>query len=160
MDSDSQLKLRQIMTSQRVAALGTLREGGPLVSMVLFAPSEDFASIYIHVSRLAQHTQDIMKDPRVSLMVAEKDLADQDPQTIARISIRGEARVVPVDAAEFDAARAIYLKKFPRSAFNFELGDFSLYEIQPKSCRYVAGFAKTFNLTVEDLKRTAVTQGK
>lgn len=158
MDSESQLKLRQIIRSQRIAALGTLRDGAPLVSMILFAPAADFASFYVHISGLAQHTQDILKDPRVSLMIAETDRNDQDPQTIARLSIRGEAIAVPADTAEYDNVRAVYLKKFPGSAFNFELGDFSLYAIQPKSCRYVAGFAKTFNLTVEDLKRAASAQ--
>jgi putative heme iron utilization protein len=155
MDSDSQLKLRQIIRLQRVAALGTLRDGAPLVSMILYAPAEDFASFYIHISRLAQHTQDILKDPRISLMIVETDGGHQDPQTLARLSIRGEATAVPADTAEYDNVRTVYLKKFPDSAFNFELGDFSLYAIHPKSCRYVAGFAKTFNLTVEDLKRTA-----
>ena len=159
MDSDSQIKLGQIIRAQRIAGLGTLREGAPLVSMILFAPAEDFASFYIHISQLAQHTQDILKDPRVSLMIAETDRGDQDPQTLARLSIRGEAAAVPGDTAEYDKGRAVYLKKFPGSAFNFELGDFSLYAIHPKSCRYVAGFAKTFNLTVEDLKRTASAQG-
>jgi len=155
MDADSLLQLQRIIRSQRIAALGTLRDGAPLVSMVLFTPSEDFASFHIHVSRLAQHTQDILKDPRVSLMIAETDRGDQDPQTLARLSIRGEAIAVPADTSAYDNVRTIYLRKFPGSAFNFELGDFSLYSIHPKTCRYVAGFAKTFNLSLDDLKGAA-----
>jgi hypothetical protein len=35
------------------------------------------------------------------------------------------------------------------------LGDFGLYRVAPVEGRYVAGFGKTFNLSVEDFKRAA-----
>ena len=44
MDQVSQEKLARILRQQRVSSLGTLREGGPLVSMVLFSPAADFSA--------------------------------------------------------------------------------------------------------------------
>lgn len=155
MNSDSQETLAHLIRTQRIAAFGTLRDGGPLVSMILYAVSPDFAQFYIHASRLALHTQDILKDPRVSLMIAETDTGEKDPQTLARVSIRGEAVAVPPTAADYEEAKAIYLAKFPEAAFNFTLGDFSIYKIVPRTARYVAGFGKIFNLTVEDFKQAA-----
>lgn len=150
--------LARLLRTQRVAAFGTLRDGGPLVSMILYAAANDFAAFFIHASRLAQHTQDLLKDPRVSLMIAETDSGSQDPQTLARVSIRGEAVAIPPTVADYEETKAIYLKKFPEAAFNFTLGDFSIYKIEPRTARFVAGFGKIFNLTVEDFKQAAETR--
>lgn len=155
MDSQSRRTLIDLLRNQRVAALGTLRDGGPLVSQVLFATAPDYAGFYIHISRLAQHTQDILQDPRVSLMINQPDTGVPDPQQLARVSIRGEASLVLPDAADYETARAIYLGKFPQTAFNFGLGDFGLYRIEPRAARYVAGFAKAFNLRRESFLELA-----
>lgn len=157
-ESDSFPTLARLIRTQRIAAFGTLRDGGPLVSMILYAAANDFAAFYIHASRLAQHTQDMFKDPRVSLMIAETDTGVQDPQTLARVSIRGEAVVVPLAAEEYEQAKSIYLQKFPEAVFNFTLGDFSIYKIEPRTARLVAGFGKIFNLTTDDFKRAAETR--
>jgi hypothetical protein len=146
MDSQSRQTLIDLLRQQRVAALGTLRDGGPLVSQVLFAAAPDFAAFYIHISRLAQHTHDILQDPRVSLMINQPDTGALDPQQLARVSIRGEAMIILPEAADYEEVRAVYLSKSPQAAFNFGLGDFALYRIEPRSARYVAGFAKAFNL--------------
>ena len=95
MEHEAQQKLANLIRTQRVAALGTLRDSAPFISMILYVPSTDFTNYFMHVSRLAFHTQDIFKDPRVSLMIAEADDGTQNPQTLARVSIRGDAILVP-----------------------------------------------------------------
>jgi putative heme iron utilization protein len=155
MDADAQLLLATILRSQRVAAFGTLRGGAPFVSLIAFSTSDDLASFYIHASKLAYHTQDILNDPRCSLMIAETDHNGRDPQTLARVTVRGEATLFPPEAPDYDEIRTHYLKKFPEAAFLFELEDFAIYRIAPTSGRFVAGFARTFNLTLQDLKRAS-----
>jgi putative heme iron utilization protein len=155
MDAQSQQTLARLIRTQRIAALGTLRDGGPLVSMILYAVAPDFSAFYIHASRLAQHTRDILQDARVSLMIAETDTGVPDPQTLARVSIRGEAVEVPPADPDYAEARSLYLTKFPQAVFNFDLGDFALYRIQPRRARFVAGFGQIFNLTLADFKQTA-----
>ena len=146
MDAASLQLLARLIRTQRVASLGTLREGSPFVSMVLYAPAPDFRACYIHTSRLAYHTQDILRDARVSLMIAETDDGTRDPQTLARVSILGAATAVPPDDASYEDARNIYLARFPQSAYAFGFADFALYRIEAASARYVAGFARAFNL--------------
>lgn len=155
MDANDRQTLARLLRTQRLAAFGTLRNGAPLVSMILYAVSPDFMKFYLHASRLAWHTQDILQDPRASIMIAETDTGEKDPQLLARISIRGEAIAVPVAAAEYEEAKSTYLAKFPEAAFNFTLGDFSIYKIEPRTARYVAGFGRVFNLTAEDLEQAA-----
>jgi heme iron utilization protein len=152
MDQESLSELARLLRTERVAALGTLRQGAPVVSMVLYAPARDFSELYLHVSRLAFHTQNILVDPRVSLMVRESDSPSvADPQMLARVSIQGEAR--PVDDSDYEEAKQLYLSRFPEAAQNFTLGDFSLFGIVPRTARFVAGFGRIFNLTGADVHR-------
>ena len=123
--------------------------------MVPFAASPDFVSFYIHISQLAQHTHDILADSRVSLMIAEHDAGVADPQTLARVSLQGEASEMAEADADYADAKARYLGRLPEAAFNFTLGDFSLFRVHATSARYVAGFGRIFNLTGEHLKKVA-----
>lgn len=156
MDAESKTRLIHLLRRQRLAALGTLRsDGGPLVSQVLFLAAPDFSAFYMLISRLAQHTQDILRDPRISLMIAEPDDGLLDPQTLGRISLRGEARPLPNDDPAYAGVRAAYLDKFPQAAVALQLGDFMFYRLEPMSARYVAGLGKTFNLNGADLRLAA-----
>jgi len=156
MDDESRTKLLHLARHQRLAALGTLRgDGGPLVSQVLFLAAPDLSAFYILISRLAQHTQDIERDPRISLMIAEGDDGKSDPQNLARLSLRGQVRPLPHDDPAYAAVRAAYLEKFLQAAVTLQLGDFMFYRLEPQSARYVAGFGKTFNLLAADLKLAA-----
>ena len=73
MDAQTRQSLARRIRTQRVAALGTIRDTAPLVSMVLYVAAADISAVYIHVSRLAQHTQALRQDRRVSLMIVEPD---------------------------------------------------------------------------------------
>ncbi len=144
-----------MLRETRTAALGTIRNGAPMVSMVPFAIANDFSAFYLHVSQLAQHTQDMEKDKHVSLMISEPDDDREDPQTLARVSIRGNAEVIPLGVPGYMPAKTLYLARFPKAESMFEFGDFELWRIIPKGGRYVAGFAKAFNLTADALKDAA-----
>lgn len=157
MDTNSEQVLIRLLRTQRVAALGTLRDGAPLVSQVLFAAAPDFSAFFMHISRLAQHTQDILSDPRVSLMIADTDDGTRDPLQLARVSIRGEAAIIAPGTDQHVIARAVYLAKFPQAAINFQLGDFALYGIEPRAARYVAGFGKAFNLRRDSFLKLALS---
>lgn len=160
MDSQTDAILFHLLTVQRTASLGTLREGMPNVSMVLFAESPDFQQFYLHMSRLAQHTQDLLADARAGLMVCEPDEGRKDPQTLARISMLGEVSVLEQNAnGAFSKAREAYLLRFPQARQNFLLGDFSLYAFTVKSARFVATFGKIYNLKPGDLRRVSGLTG-
>ena len=155
MDSELEEKLAEMLRSSRVAGFGTLRNGAPLVSMVAYLPEEDFSDFYMHVSKLAQHTQDMLADARVGLLISEADDGRTDPQTLARVSILGAAEQVGIENPEYSTIRTRYVARFPQSAPLFGFGDFGIWRIIPTSARFVAGFAQAFNLTPDALKRVA-----
>ena len=155
MDMQSEKLLVQIIRSARLASFGTLRDNSPFVSMVGFIPAQDFSAFYIQVSRLAQHTMDMLKEKHISLMIAETDDGRADPLTLARVSIRGVAEILQRGEPGYLPIKSMYLERFPASEPLFKMNDFELWQIIPKGARYIAGFAKAYNLTPESLKKVA-----
>ena len=155
MDAQTRQSLARRIRTQRVAALGTLRDTAPLVSMVLYVAAGDLSAVYIHVSHLAEHTQALRQDRRVSLMIVEPDSGEMDPQRLARVSICGDATETPPTAGNYEDVKSAYVAKFPMAAVTFGLGDFVLYGITPRNARYVGGFGKIFDLAAEDFRHLA-----
>lgn len=155
MDAQSEKLLAHIISNTRVAALGTMRDEAPRVSMVAFVAAPDFSAFYIHVSRIAQHTVDMQKNKQVSLLITETDDGRVDPQTLARISIRASAIFMENGEPGHAPIKNQYIERFPESGPLFKLADFGLWRIKPKGARFVAGFSKAFNLSPETLQKVA-----
>jgi len=155
---ESVKELRDLVRSRQVAALGTLHEGAPYVSMVPYAVLEDGPTFLIHVSELSAHTQDMLNDPRVSFLIMARDTEGTLPQELARLTIQGEARQLKEPGSAYDQGKATYLKGFPDSAPMFEFADFSLFAIRPISLRWIGGFAAAETLTPDTLKQALATK--
>ncbi len=155
MDAQSEKLLTHIISTSRIAALGTIRDDAPRVSMVAFVAAPDFSAFYVHVSRLAQHTVDMQKNKQVGLLITETDDGRADPQTFACISIRGSAEFMENGEPGYAPIKTQYIERFPESEPLFKLADFGLWRIKPKGARFVAGFAKAYNLSPETLQKVA-----
>lgn len=147
MDAAQTELLRELVQTQEIAALGTLHEGGPFVSMVPFALLSPGARFVIHVSGLASHTKDMLADPRISLLVIAPRQPGVPAQATARITVQGRARQCERGTTEEAAARAAYLARFPEAEPMFGFGDFSLFVIEPASIRFVGGFGQARSLS-------------
>jgi heme iron utilization protein len=154
-DQLSEQTLARLIRETRVAALGTLHDGAPNLAMVAYAFAEDFSAFYIYVSKLGKHTTDMEKDPRVSLLITETDDRRLDPQTLARVSIRGVAEILPRTDPGYAQVKTIYLERFPEAEQLFSLRDFNIWKITPKGGRFVAGFGRAFNLVLEGLRKVS-----
>jgi len=151
MDGETRGLLGNLIRRQRVCHLATLRGGAPLASMTLYITADDFSAFYVHVSRLAWHTQDMQHDGRVALSIAETDDGRPDPFTLMRVSIRGDATNLHNDIS----LQGAWLARFPEQAINFQLADFSFWKIAPRDARFVAGFGRIHNLSAAELAQAA-----
>ena len=127
---------RRYLRHHWYGALSTISQklaGYPFGSIVPCV-TDHAARPVILVSRLAEHTKNMLADPRVSLLVRD-DRAD--PQENSRLTMIGNAK--PVHAAD-DAVQARYLRYFPGAARLLALGDFSFFHIEPVTLRYIGGF--------------------
>jgi nitroimidazol reductase NimA-like FMN-containing flavoprotein (pyridoxamine 5'-phosphate oxidase superfamily) len=148
-DAETSQLLKALLLKERIAHLGTLRNAAPMVSMTLYMPEKDFSAFYVHVSRLAWHTQDMGQDARVALSIAETDDRRADPFTLMRVTVRGEALQVQDQNGEL---KHRWVERFPQQAINFELADFSFWRIMPRDARFVAGFGRIHNISAAELK--------
>lgn len=155
MESQVGHELVRLARDQRIASLGTLLDGHPLVSLVLFDANLDLSAFHIHVSRLAQHARALSQSPKVGLMIAAPDSHSRNPQTLARLSIQGFADPIDPHSQAFEEARDSYLRKFPQSEISFQLGDFFFVRIQPASARLITGFGAIHDLTAQDISSLA-----
>lgn len=152
MDDDSKKILIKLIEKSKIASLGTSNNDQPFVSMVAFSINENFSELYILISQLAKHSKNIALNNNISLMICQPETEAENPQTLARISITGTAHLINKNTEEYISAKNNYLAKNSSAVMYFSLGDFQLYKMDIDKGRYVAGFARTFNLSKESLK--------
>jgi heme iron utilization protein len=110
----------------RTGVLLTLRNGRPFGSHVPYVFGEHWTRAYIHVSRLALHTEHLLHDPRVGLFVPEPDRPGKNPMALRRINLQGEASLLDVGALAYADMKERYLTRFSQSAMMFGFADFAL----------------------------------
>jgi putative heme iron utilization protein len=123
------------MRGRTQAALGTSLGGAPYVSLVLIAFDADGAPLLL-LSDLAQHTQNLRADPRVSLLF-DGTGEYADPLTGPRLTVLGV-----VQRSDDPAALERYLAAQPSAAMYAGFSDFNLYRVRIARGHFVAGFGK------------------
>src|SRR5713101_2064318 len=137
---------RSLLRRSRQGALATLmaRGGDPYCSLANVATHADGSPILL-ISRLALHTQNILADARISLMLDER--AEGDPLEGSRIMLAGRAE----EAGSEDVAilRRRYLNAHPSAEAFVDFKDFSFFRIRPHAAHLVAGFGRIVDLKPE-----------
>ena len=129
---------RQVLRAHSYGALCTLSkkfDGHPFGSITPYLVDHD-GSLLLLISSLAEHTKNILHDPRVSLVTHNR--GDPHIQAQGRVAVVGVAHRV----ADKEQGGARYLRYFPEAEAYFSLRDFSFYRIVPQALRYIGGFGK------------------
>ncbi|HET9904056.1 MAG TPA: DUF2470 domain-containing protein [Xanthobacteraceae bacterium] len=142
---DPQIAAKKLLREARSGALATLTVGtaNPYCSLVNVASATDGTPLLL-LSRLAIHTQNLLTDPRVSLMLQEPTA--HDPLRAARLSVAGTA--APTQDAD-DCRR--YLARHDGAEFYVDFKDFAMYRVTMKGAHLVAGFGRIADLTPEQM---------
>lgn len=91
----------------------------------------------ILISRIAQHTHNLQRDPKCSLLVGERGA--EDVQAVGRLTLLAEAQ--PLESAEaIEAAAERYYRYFPESRNYHRAHDFDFWVLKPVRYRYIGGF--------------------
>ena len=125
---------RALIRAATRASLGTrMPDGAPYVSLVLVACAPD-ARPLIFVSSLAEHTKNLARDARASLLF-DGTAGLASPLTGPRVSVQG--RFSPCDAEDL---RARYFARHPDAAAYAGFADFRLFRLTIERAHLVAGF--------------------
>jgi putative heme iron utilization protein len=137
---------RSLLATGGPAALGTLTpDGGPFASYVVTAPAADGSPLML-LSRLAEHTKNLDRDPRASLLLVREPPPGAETMTALRLTLVGRC------AKDGDPGlKRLYLERHPDAARYADFTDFSLFRFEVSAGHMVAGFGRIVGLTREEL---------
>lgn len=137
------LNLLHSAHASTLATQFTQMTGYPYATVIPNILDEQHRPILL-ISALAEHTKNLLSDPKVSISVTESGVPNvQDGQ---RLTLVGDAeQFVPGDAL-----KARYLRYLP-AAEQYLMLDFMFFRIQPKRLRYIGGVGKMGWLETEVL---------
>jgi putative heme iron utilization protein len=136
---------RHLIRSRDHAALATSLAGRPYVSLVATACELDARPLLL-LSDLAQHTQNLLTDPRVSLLF-EDTAGRPDPLAGPRLTLIGRAK-----RCDDPRAAARFAARHPASAGYAGFADFHLYRVAIERGHLVAGFGRIAWIDAEQLR--------
>jgi putative heme iron utilization protein len=133
--TDNRIALRRVARACRKAALATLLDGLPYASLVTVAFDHDLSPILL-LSRLADHTRNLLVDGRASLLLEGTD-GHANPQTGPRVTLMGS-----MTEDEEPRLRRRFLGRHPAAAMYAGFGDFSIWRLTIQRAHFVGGFAR------------------
>ena len=109
--------------------------GYPYGSFVTVA-FEDGDPVFL-ISGLAEHTRNLARDSRASLLVAESGSAD--PLANSRVTLLGPCARVEDGGG---GARAAFLAAHPNAAYYADFRDFAFWKLRVEYVRYIGGYGR------------------
>ena len=125
--------------SKGTATLSTISlksSGFPYGSLVTYIIHEN-NPIFL-ISDLAEHTQNLRENSNASLLISESGEGNQ--LALGRITIIGECREVSKD--NIDIVRDKFIQQHPSANHYVDYSDFSFFELETTSVRYIGGFGR------------------
>src|SRR3954454_8574439 len=135
-------RCRTLVAGERRGAMSTLAAdppGYPFGSVVSFGLADDGDPLFF-VSLMAEHTQNALRDPRASLLVAEPVPEGADPLASGRVTLLGLLAAVADEECEL--ARDRYLEANPAASYYIDFGDFTFLRLTVDHVRYVGGYGR------------------
>jgi putative heme iron utilization protein len=135
-------RCRTLVAGAQRGALSTLAPdpaGYPFGSVVSFGLADDGDPLFF-VSLMAEHTQNALRDPRASLLVAEPVAEGADPLASGRVTLLG--LLAPVGDDDREVARTRYLEANPAASYYIDFGDFTFLRLTVDHVRYVGGYGR------------------
>jgi hypothetical protein len=153
-DADVAGSIRGLVRGSLKAALATLdaKSGHPYASLVTVATSLAGNPVFL-ISKLALHTQNLIADPRASLLFDATD-GHADPLAGARATAIGRARIT---TDPFDRTRMI--ARHSGAARTADFPDFAFWTLDIERAHYIGGFGRIRTLPAEALAGPPVPQG-
>ena len=132
---------RSLMMSEYQGILSTFSveaQGYPFGSVIPYCFDRQGRPVIL-ISRIAQHTKNILANPKVSLIVIEWDV--DDIQANGRVTYLGELKLISTDDAD---TMERYYRFFPDARDYHKTHDFDFYHLEFYRVRFIGGFGKIY----------------
>ena len=131
---------RTLLHVTKVGVLSThshRQQGFPFGSVMPYALDTAGSPLFL-ISSMAMHTQNLVRDPRASLLVTAPGV-ERDPLGAERLTVIGNVTEVP--KAELDGVREAYLNRHDYARYWVDFEDFAFYRMEVVDLYFVGGFA-------------------
>lgn len=109
-------------------------------------------AFYVYLSRLSEHTRELLQNPVVSVMLIEDEAEASQIFARTRVTYLCEVQTLERDEAGYDAVLELLTSRFGNVMKMLQiLPDFVLFRLQPVSGRFVTGFGKAYQLKGEGM---------
>ena len=136
---------------QSIILSTTDKNGSPNSS---YAPSaiDDNHNYYIYISRLSKHTNNLLNNSPVSMMIINDESKTEHIFGRKRLTMNAVSTEIKRDTEEWNNKMDLMEKKFGESiTYLKNLTDFHLFKLDPQDGLLVHGFARAFKLSGSNL---------
>lgn len=136
---------KSLFESSQSVQLATQGQAGPEASYAPFIYAEE--ALYIFISQLASHTDNLMRSSTVGVMLIEDEVNSRNPFARNRIMLQCVAKEIQADASGYKSLLLRYREKHgPTVDLLCSLSDFKLFRLTPQQGRLVIGFGRAFTI--------------
>ena len=132
-------RAKTLVYLQSTGSLSTLsrkQPGWPFGSVMPYGLDDEGQPVFL-VSTMAMHTQNLLGDPRASLLVTPPE-SRSDPLGAARVTLMGSVTKVPSEDAV--AIRERYLARHANASYWVDFQDFGFFRMALAEIYFVGGF--------------------
>ncbi|MBH0186580.1 MAG: DUF2470 domain-containing protein [Nitrospira sp.] len=148
-------RAKTLVYLQQTGSLSTLsrkQPGWPFGSVMPYGFDAQGQPVFL-ISTMAMHTQNLLGDPRASLLVTPPE-SRTDPLGAARVTLMGSATRVPKE--ESAEVRAGYLERHANASYWVDFQDFGFFRMAITEIYFVGGFGSMGWVMPDDYAGAAV----
>ena len=148
-------RAKTLVYLQQTGSLSTLsrkQPGWPFGSVMPYGLDAHGRPVFL-ISTMAMHTQNLLGDPRASLLVTPPE-SRVDPLGAARVTLMGSVTKVPKE--ENAEVRACYLNRHANASYWVDYQDFGFFRMSISEIYFVGGFGSMGWVSPADYADAAV----
>ena len=134
------------------------QEGIPDASYAPFVIDDD-KNIYIYVSGLATHTQNIHNHPFVSVLFIEDEVKTKQIFARRRLNFNCTANLLERESEKWQQIVDKFAIRFGELISTLRsLPDFRIFQLTPKNGRFVIGFGAAYNISSDNINQLVLSK--
>ena len=141
-----------LQSSGSLSTLSRKQPGWPFGSVMPYGLDDEGQPVFL-ISTMAMHTQNLLGDPRASLLVTPPE-SRSDPLGAARVTLMGSVTRVPKEEAV--EVRERYLARHANASYWVDFQDFGFFRMALADIYFVGGFGSMGWVMPDDYAGAAV----
>ena len=140
--------------------IATVNENG--IPQASYAPFvlDDAKNIYIYVSDLSTHTQNIYVNPSVSILFIEDEAKSNQIFARRRLTFDCQATLIERETEKWNQIWEQFQARFGEIIEVLRgLSDFRIFQLTPSQGRFVVGFGAAYHITGDNLNQLVQITG-